>query len=161
MGEHVTSRPPEANSEASSQHGTGSRRLLKPLRRQLVKASSAALQHRRLAGRGLPALDRDVDVDRADLDRADAPAGLLAGDDLRAGTTERLETDLARPRVLAHRQGEYLDRLRRRMVGLLADLDGRDIPDGARVIVGDAGRLVAPEPAEEARFVLPEIVRAR
>src|SRR5512132_1724124 len=51
--------------------------------------------------------------------------------------------------------------LRRRVVGLLAHLDGRDIPDGARVVVGDPRRLVALEPAEKAGLVLPEVVGAR
>ena len=70
-------------------------------------------------------------------------------------------TDLPRSRVLTHRDGEHLDRLRRRMLGLLADLHRRQVPHRARIVVRHARRLVALEPAEEAGLVLPEVVRAR
>ena len=114
-----------------------------------------------LAGRRLPAPHRHVDVLRADLDRVNPAAGRLAGDDLRAGAREGLITDLPRSRVLTHRDGEHLDRLRRRMLGLLADLHRRQVPHRARIVVRHPRRLVALEPAEEAGLVLPEVVRAR
>ena len=86
---------------------------------------------------------------------------ILQANDLRARAGKRLVADLPRPRVLPHRNGEHLDRLRCRVLGLLADLDRRQLPHRARIIVGHPGRLVALQPAEEAGLVLPEIERAR
>src|SRR6266511_2417541 len=98
--------------------------LRQPFAGDLVERPAVVVERGVLAGRLLPAPYRHVNVLRADLDGVNPAAGGLAGDDLRTGAAERLVTDLTRPGVLAHRDGEHFDRLRRRVLGFLADLDG-------------------------------------
>src|SRR5512132_2010476 len=103
-------------------------RTRQPLAGNLVEAAAVTVEHRRPAARRLPAPHRHVYVLWPDLDGEDAPSGRLTGDDLRPGTAERLVADFAGARVLAHRDGKHLDRLRRRMLGLLPDLHRRQGP---------------------------------
>src|SRR5208282_4826531 len=71
------------------------------------------------AGEGLPALDRDVDVNWRKLDREHAAASHLAGDDRGAGAAERLINGLAwRRKGFDHLLGESHGEHGRMLAGL-------------------------------------------
>ena len=106
----------------------------------------------------LISLDRHVTVDRRDLHGVAGMSQHLGGHDLGAGAGERLIADLPGHYVLAHRDGEELDRLGRRVLRLGTWLYGRHGPDGRRVFVRNAGRFVPPDPAIETGLVLPHVV---
>src|SRR3954469_12043190 len=109
---------------------------------------------------GLPAADRDVDVDRVQLDSIDAAADCLAGDDGRARTAERLVDRVARAAVVLHRSAHALDWL----LGAVSDaaiVAGRDGPEGGLRAVASplAGGALADRIPR--RLVLPVVVAAR
>src|SRR5580704_11670551 len=62
----------------------------------------SSVKHCGAAGEGRPALDRDVDIGRGDLYGITASAIVFGGDNLRAGSTERLEREI--PRIREGRQ---------------------------------------------------------
>src|SRR5690606_2878454 len=64
--------------------------------RDLIKTAAVAIEPGRLAGECLPTFDDDVAEGLRQFEAIDAAAGLLAGDQLRARTGERLVTDIAR-----------------------------------------------------------------
>jgi len=90
---------------------------------------SSALPSPRLAGKRLPAFDRDLHELGFQLHRVAAAALLLGSDDLRARTREWLGADRAGRRVVLDRVREQLDRLLRWvdavLLALLADLPDR------------------------------------
>ena len=94
-------------------HGRGGV-IAQPLGFHLREGPAIAVEDRLLAGLGLPALDGDIDVGRADLHREDAAAVGLARHDLRAGARERLVAEPAPRHMLAHRDPERVERFRRR-----------------------------------------------
>ena len=84
-------------------------------------------------------------------------AELLGGDELRSRPAERFIADVAAVGVLAHRDGENLDRLRGWVVRALAGPCRRNVPDRRQEVIGNAVRLVWSDPSEEARLVLPGV----
>src|ERR1700719_693770 len=61
-----------------------------PLRGDVVEASTVAVEHRLLASKLLPALHRNIDISRRDLNRVADAAGHLSRDYRRARAAERL-----------------------------------------------------------------------
>src|ERR1700730_11048483 len=102
-------------------------RLARPLRGDVVEASTVAVEHRLLASKLLPALHRNIDISRRDfnrvahpaghlsrdLNRGPPPAGHLSRDYRRARAAERLVDGLPGRRIILDRPAHALDRLLR------------------------------------------------
>src|SRR5690348_3771717 len=84
-----------------------------PLRGDGVEASTVAVEHRLLAGKVLPALHRNIDITRRDLNRVADAAGHLSRDYGCAATTERLIDRLPGRGIILDRPAHALDRLLR------------------------------------------------
>src|SRR5437588_11155174 len=80
-----------------------------PLRGDGVEASTVTVEHRVLAGELLPALHRNIDISRRDLNRAADAAGHLSRDYGCAAATERLVDRLPRRRIILDRPAHALD----------------------------------------------------
>src|SRR5205823_3023505 len=85
--------------------------LGRPLRGDGVEATTVAVEHRLLAGEVLPALHRNVDISRRDLNRAADAAAHLGRDYRRARAAERLVAGLPGRRIILDRPAHALDRL--------------------------------------------------
>src|ERR1700757_3084644 len=93
------------------------RGLARPMRCDLVEASTVAVEHRLLAGKPLPSLHRNADITRRDFNRVAHPAGHLSGDYRRARAAERLVDGLPGRRIILDRPAHALDRLLRAVAG--------------------------------------------
>src|ERR1700736_3055898 len=71
-----------------------------PLRGDVVEASTVAVEHRLLTSKLLPALHRNIDISRRDLDRVADAAGHLSRDYRRARAAERLVDGLPGRRII-------------------------------------------------------------
>ena len=74
-----------------------------PLRGDVVEASTVTVEHRLLAGKVLPALHRNIDISRRDLNRVAHAAGHLSRDYRRARAAERLVHGLPGRRIILDR----------------------------------------------------------
>src|SRR5215469_17979592 len=68
-----------------------------------------------VAGQGLPAANRGIDITGVELERAAAPARTLSGDHRRAAAEKGVEHDVAARRAIEDRIGDQGDRLDRRV----------------------------------------------
>ena len=130
-----------------------------PFRLHRGEAAAFAIEDRLAPRLGLPAFDGHIDIGGADLHREDAPAVGLARHDLRARAGERLVAEPAPRHMLAHRDAEGVERLRRRMVGPVVLGEARQRPCRGQRFVGHLRRAVRAAPAHEAGLVFPEVMR--
>src|SRR5688572_1984766 len=127
----------------------------------ILERCSAGLEHRRFAGRRLPAPNRDVDERRADLDRVAEAPGAFGRDELRSRAGKRFEHDVAWARVLPDRADEEFNGLAGRMIALEPRLAiPVALPDAVVLMHAVVLGLVALPPAHDARFVAEVPVHA-
>src|SRR5690606_18936658 len=118
-------------------------------------------RHGAFAGPSDEASNYDVTILRADLDAEAAPREALRGDELRPGAGERLVADLARLRVLGHRDLEDFQRLGGWVVWAVGAVAQRvDLPHSRQSPLRRARRHLALDPSHQAWFVLPEVPRS-
>ncbi len=152
--------------------------IAEPSALQLREGQAVALEDRGAPGLRLPALDRDIDVSRADLHRLDALAVRLGGPstgtslirltrarhDRRARAGERLveeaRTEAAPRHMRAERDAEGVERLRRQMLGELVAHEGRYLLGRGQRFVRNLRPPVRTAPTEDARLVVQVGVRA-
>jgi len=120
--------------------GGGVSIIAQPLGSDLCKSSAIALEDRIAAGVGLPTFDGDVDVSRADFQRDDGSPVGLARHDLRTRTTERLVAKPTPRHMLAHRDPERIQRLRRGMIGPVNLGETEQSPSGCEGFLGHLRR---------------------
>src|SRR5208337_3427743 len=112
-----------------------------------------------LSRESLPPRDRDVDEAGFKFDRVASSPKLLGCDELRSAPAEWLKAEVARFRVQFHRNRKEFVGLRSWVIAAL-HLGARNLPDRAWVAIAVIDeRLLALNPAEEARLVRPHINR--
>src|SRR5438270_417519 len=130
-----------------------------PLRGDSVEASTVAVKHRLLAGKVLPALHRNIDISRRDLNRAADAAGHLSRDYGCAAATERLIDRLPRRRIILDRPAHALDRLLRAVTGFRFQIFV-DLPQRRLRMVTDPRRGATLAHHVPARLVLAVVMAA-
>src|SRR5437764_11834267 len=133
--------------------------LAYPLRGDGVEASTVAVEHRLLAGEVLPALHRNIDISRRDLNRVADAAGHLSCDYRRARAAERLVDGLPGRRIVFDRPAHALDRLLRAVAGFRFQIFV-DLPQRRLRMVADPGRGAALAHHVRARPVLAVVMAA-
>src|SRR3954452_11520204 len=130
-----------------------------PLRGDGVEASTVAVEHRLLAGTVLPALQRNIDISRRDLNRAANAAGHLGRDYRRARAAERLVDGLPGRRIILDRPAHALDRLLRAVAGFRFQIFV-DLPQRRLRMVTDPRRGATLAHHVPARLVLAVVMAA-
>src|SRR3954466_9826103 len=130
-----------------------------PLRGDVVEASTVAVEHRLLAGKLLPALHRNIDISRRDLNRVAHAAGHLSRDDRRARAAERLVDGLPGRRIILDRPAHALDRLLRAVAGFRFQIFV-DLPQRRLRMVADPRRGAPLAHHVPARLVLAVVMAA-
>src|SRR5882757_5731047 len=130
-----------------------------PLRGDGVEASTVAVEHRLLASKLLPALHRNIDISRRDLNRVADAAGHLSRDYRRARAAERLVDGLPGRRIILDRPAHALDRLLRAVTGFRFQIFV-DLPQRRLRMVADPRRGATLAHHVPARLVLAVVMAA-